>query len=151
MITLNEKEVNALECIRVGYVNELDKLVKKSKEYHNLKIGLDYRFCGLDLFEESKIVKSELYIGNTLIEGDILTCIYDNALHKFRMVKRKANNGEYAYILNATDEDAFNRKYIGRCFKVCGQPIPDVDCVMVKSTDSGWCLYDDQYVVLEEI
>lgn len=150
MITLTEKELNKLIRIRDGYVIELDK---SPDEYCPLKSWLDNDFCSLDVFEESKIINSELYIGNTFIEGDILTCIYDNTLHKFRMINRKANNGEYAYILNATDEDTFNRKYIGRCFKVDRHPKLNIDYVIVESRDSmnGWCLYDDQYVVLEEI
>lgn len=158
MVKINIDELNEIEAILDGYTDELNKLDTSSEGYRRLKEQLDDRFCGLNLFAESPIIHAELDIGNVIIEDDILTCIYDSKLHKFKMVKRKASNGEYAYITNATDQCPFNTKYLGRCFKVDKQPTDEmlefvVDCVIVNVNDSeyGWLLYDVQYVVLEEM
>lgn len=86
------------------------------------------------------------------IEEDILTCIHENTLHKLRIVKRKANSGEYVYILDATEEDSFDKEYIGKCLKVDRHLSEEKqkfveECVVVNEC----VLFDSQYVVLEEI
>ena len=158
MLTLTNKEFEKISNILDGYVMELNELDISSEEYKNLKEKLDNQFCGLRIFGEKQILHAELDLGNVMINADILTCIFGNAIHKFKMVKRKAMNGEYAYIVSATDCEPFNTKCIGRCFKVHKQPtkedlgwIVDHVSVNLEDLDAGWCLYDDQYVVLEEI
>lgn len=158
MITLTNNEFDEISNILDGYVIELNDLEVSSEEYRKLKYELDNQFCGLHIFGEKQIIHAELNLGNVIINDDILTCIYDNAIHKFKMLKRKAKNGEYAYIVSATDCEPFNKKYIGRCFKVHKQPtkedlewIVEHVSVNLEDLDVGWCLYDDQYVVLEEI
>jgi hypothetical protein len=158
MIRISEEEFNELNEVLNGYCDRLNELEITSSEYSELKWELDNRFCGLKLWQEEEMIHSELDIGNTIIEDDTLTCIYNNKLHKFKMSKRKANNGEYAYIVNATESTPFSTKYIGRCFKVGSQPtkemlewVHDYVSINIEGLDYGWCLYDDQYVVLEEI
>jgi hypothetical protein len=158
MLTLTEKEFNEIKNILDSYVVKLDKLNKLSEDYKNLKYQLDNTFCGLGILAEHDMLHAELNIGNVIIKDDILTCIYDNELHKFNMLKRKANNGEYAYITKATDCNPFNTKYIGRCFMVHKQPternlenVANYVEVDLEGLYTGWCLYDDQYVVLEEL
>lgn len=158
MITLTNEQYNQLEDILYGYTNELDELDPSSDEYSNLKYELDCKFCGFGLWQEKQMLHAELVLGNVMIENNVLTCIYNNKLHKFNMAKRKAKNGEYAYITNSSDTLPFNNKYIGRCFKVHAQPtkeelewVKDFVGVNIEGLDTGWCLYDDQYVVLEEI
>jgi hypothetical protein len=157
MLEINIDELNEIEEILEGYTNKLNKLTPSSEDYRKLKEHLDNKFCGLNLFSESQVTLAELDLGNVIIEDDILTCIYDNRIHKFKMVKRKACNGEQVYIVNATEQDAFNTKYRNRCFKIHGQPTKyssnSKPHVLVKweGEEYGWCLYDHQYVVLEEI
>ncbi len=150
MLVLTDKECDELEKIIDGYAVGLNSLNKNSVEYDNLKELLDNKLCGLGFLDERKICHSEINLGNVIIDNDILTCIYDNTVHNFRMVSRKANDGEYAYILSALDIDSFHKKYIGRCFKVIGQPNMGYVCIE-DSTSERWLLSDDQYVVLEEI
>lgn len=158
MLVLTDKECDELEKIIDGYVVGLNSLNKHSVEYDNLKELLDNKLCGLDFLEERKICRSEINLGNVIIKDDMLTCIFDNVLHKFRMVNRKAANGEYAYILKATECVPFDNKYIGRCFRVGRQPteielewVNNHVCIIENDSDYSWCLYDDQYVVLEEL
>lgn len=150
MLVLTDKECDELEKIIDGYAVGLNSLNKHLVEYDNLKKLLDNKLCGLEVLDERKICISEINLGNVIIDNDILTCIYDSALHKFRMVNRKATSGEYAYILKAREVYPFHNKYIGRCFRTIGEP--NAEYVYVNdSYDERWLLYDEQYVVLEEI
>lgn len=158
MLRITEEDYNVLMGILDGYVQKLDELPIGSEEYKDLKYELDNKFCGINMLQEHDIVHGELEIGNVIIEGDILTCIHDNAIHKYKMLHRKANNGELVYITNATDFCPFNKRYIGRCFCVDAQPtkeelewVKDFVGINLEGLDTGWCLYDDQYVVLEDI
>jgi hypothetical protein len=158
MITLTEKEFNQLNNIVDGYSNRLYELESGTEEYNDLKLQLDNEFCELRIFGEKQIIHAELNLGNVMIKDDILTCIYDNEIHRFNMVNRKASNNEYAYIIQADDCDPFHTKYIGRCFKVSKQPSKEAlewcvehVCINEEGLDVGWNLYDSQYVVLEEI
>lgn len=158
MLRITEEDYNELTDILDGYVNKMDELSINSKEYEKLKYELDNKFCGLNLLQEHQIVHRELNIGNVIIDKNILICIYNNSLHRYRMMHRKANNGELVYIVNATDYCPFNKRYIGRCFYVDAQPtkeelewVKDFVGINIEGLDTGWCLYDDQYVVLEEI
>lgn len=158
MLRITEDDYNELMDILDGYVQKLSELSFGSKEYMDLKWELDNKFCGINMLQEHQIIHAELEIGNVFINNDILTCIYDNAIHKYKMLHRKANNGELVYITNATDTCPFSKRYIGRCFKVDSQPteeelewVKDFVSIHIEGLDVGWCLYDDQYVVLEEI
>lgn len=158
MLRITEEDYNELMDILDGYVQKLDELPLVSDEYKDLKRELDNKFCGINMLQEHQIVHGELEIGNVIIHNDVLTCIYDNAIHKYKMLHRKANNGELVYIINASDTCPFNKRYIGRCFRVDSQPteeelewIQDFVSIHIDGLDVGWCLYDDQYVVLEEI
>lgn len=152
MLVLTDKEFSEIEKIIDGYVIGLNSLDKQTVEYDNLKHLLDDKICGLNIFQENQLRKAEFNLGNVIIEEDILTCIYENTLHKFRMVKRKANSGEYAYMLNATDEDPFNKRYIGRCFKVGSHLTEEKQEFIEEGVVIDECiLYDSQYVVLEEM
>lgn len=158
MIKLTDEEYEEINDILNGYVIELGEINKNTEEYSNLKRKLDNKFCGLNILQEQQILWAELDIGNVMIEDDLLTYIYNNSLHRYKMLKRKAKNGEFVYIINATDCTPFNKKYIGRCFQVHKQPtkeelewVCDHVVVNIEGLDVGWCLYDDQYVVLEEI
>lgn len=158
MLRITEEDYNVLMDILDGYVQKLDELPIDSEAYKDLKYELDNKFCGINMLQEHDIVHGELEIGNVIIEDDVLTCIHDNAIHKYKMLHRKANNGELAYITNATDGCPFNKRYIGRCFRVDAQPtkeelewVKDFVGINLEGLDTGWCLYDSQYVVLEEI
>jgi hypothetical protein len=74
------------------------------------------------------------------------------------MVKRKAKINEYAYIIISSEMVPFSNKYIGRCFKIDKTPsseelefVTDHVVVYEEGLKTGWCLFDNQYVVLEEI
>ena len=158
MLTLSEMEFNELSGIMDGYSNRLYDYDTNSDEYSNYKYELDNRFCGLNLWQEKSILHAELNLGNVIIDDNILTCIFDNKLHRFNMLNRKANNGEYAYITNSSNRCPFNPKYIGRCFMVHKQAtdyelglVKDFVIVNEEGSEYGWNLYDSQYVVLEEI
>ena len=158
MIFLNEEELNNLRYLLNGYTDDLDNLDKNTNEYDLLKYELDCKFCSLDIWQESSFTHAELHLGNVIIDNNMLICIYDNKLRRYKMVKRKAYNNEYVYITNSNDHYPFNTKYIGRCFKIDRQPTEDIleyvnnhVCINEDGLDTGWCLYDDQYVVLEEI
>lgn len=158
MLRITEEDYNDLLDIIDGYVQKLEELPMCSEEYRVLKYELDNKLCGINMLQEHDIIHGELDIGNVIIEDDVLTCIHDNAIHKYKMTHRKANNGELAYITNATDLYPFNTRYIGRCFKVDKQPtknefsrVKNFVEINLEGLDVGWCLYDDQYVVLEEI
>lgn len=158
MLKITDEEFAVITDILDGYCIRLDEFDKSSDDYEWLKYELDNKFCGLEILREKDMLHAELNIGNVMIENNILTCIYDNNIHKFNMVKRKAKNGEYAYIVEATDCTPFNKKYIGRCFTVHSQPtkeelewMSDHVGVHLEGLYTGWCLYDCQYVVLEEI
>lgn len=158
MLRITEDDYKTLVHIIDGYTDKLNNLSIGSEEYNYLKHELDNQLCSLNLLTEYQIIHAELDIGNVIINNDVLTCIYDNKLHKYKMVHRKANIGDIVYINNATDTCPFNKRYIGRCFKVSNLPdsqlahwVKDCVCVNIKDLDSGWLLYDDQYVVLEEI
>ena len=158
MLRITEKDYNEILDILDGYVQKLDELPIGSEEYKDLKYELDNKFYGINMLQEHDIVHGELEIGNVIIKDDIITCIHDNAIHKYKMLHRKAKNGELAYIVNATDNCPFNTRYIGRCFRVDKQPtadelkwVKDFVSINLEGLDVGWCLYDDQYVVLEEI
>lgn len=158
MLRITEEDYSELMDILNGYVYELEEIPFGSNEYKDLKRELDNKFCSINMTTEHQIIHDELDIGNVIIKDNILTCIYDNCIHKYKMSHRKANNGELVYIVNATDTCPFNKRYIGRCFKVYRQPdvemlkwVHDFVGINIKGLDTGWCLYDDQYVVLEEI
>lgn len=158
MLRITEEDYNELMDIMDGYVQKLDELPFGSEEYKDLKWELDNKFCGINMIQEHQIVHGELEIGNVIVEDDMLICIHDNAIHRYKMLHRKADNGELVYIIDATDTCPFNKRYIGRCFRVDSQPTEDVlkwvhDFVgiNIEGLEVGWCLYDDQYVVLEEI
>ena len=113
---------------------------------------------GLNIFRATESNYSEVKIGNTYIENDILTCIYDNKIHKYQIVKRKANKNDLALIISPCLADGDEEgKYINHVFKIWNRTNHDeqtVECAVVRINDveyQGWCLYDDQYVVLEEI
>lgn len=157
MLQITEEDYKELINIFESY-EKLNELALESEKYIERKTALDNRFYGMNLHQEHDIIHAELEIGNVIIENDILTCIHDNALHRYKMVHRKASNGELVYITNATDFVPFNKRYIGRCFRVDTQPtkdelewIKDFVGINLDGLDTGWCLYDDQYVVLEEI
>lgn len=92
MLRITEEDYNELTDILDGYVNKMDELSTNSKEYKKLKYELDNKFCGLNLLQEHQIVHRELDIGNVIIDENILICIYNNSLHRYRMLHRKANN-----------------------------------------------------------
>lgn len=156
-LQITENEYKKLESILDGYVYELSKLDVNSNEYRNLKHQLDNKACGLYLLQEHEIICNEFDIGNTMVENNILTCIYDNKIHKYKMLKRKATKGELVYITSADNTCPFNERYIGRCFYVSSdqskcESIKDHVVIYANDLDiGGWCLYNDQYVVLEEI
>ena len=113
---------------------------------------------GLNIFRATESNYSEVKIGNTYIENDILTCIYDNKIHKYQIVKRKANKNDLALIISPCLADGNEKgKYINHVFKIWDRTNNNgwtVECAVVRINDveyQGWCLYDDQYVVLEEI
>jgi hypothetical protein len=155
-IRITEKDYKELQNVLDGYVSELSKLDVNSNEYRNLKHQLDNKACGLYLLQEHEIICNEFDIGNVMIENNILTCIYDNKIHKYKMLKRKATKGELVYITNAEDTCPFGKRYIGRAFYISSD---EDKCKLAKNHvviytngfNTGWCLYDDQYVVLEEI
>lgn len=158
MLRITEEDYNELMDIMDGYVQKLEELPFGSEEYKNLKWELDDKFCGINMTTEHHIIHAELEIGNVIIKDNVLTCIYDNSIHRYKMLHRKANNGELVYITNATDTCPFNKRYVGRCFRVDKQPdaemlewVHDYVGINIEGLDVGWCLYDDQYVVLEEI
>jgi hypothetical protein len=158
MLFLKEEEINDIKILLDGYTKELDEIDKNSDNYDLFKYELDCKFCGLDIWEDALKSNAELYLGNVIIENNILTCIFNNKLHRYKMVQRKAYNNEYVYITNSNDCLPFNTKYIGRCFKVDSQPtqysLGDTKNhvrINEEGLDTGWCLYDSQYVVLEEI
>lgn len=158
MLRITEEDYNELMDIIDGYVQKLNELPFGSEEYKDLKWELDDKFCGINMIQEHQIIHGELEIGNVIVEDDVLTCIHDNAIHRYKMLHRKANNGELVYITDASDTCPFNKRYIGRCFKVDKQPskdelqwVHDFVGINIEGLDVGWCLYDDQYVVLEEI
>lgn len=158
MLRITENDYNELVEIMDGYVEKLNGLSSESKEYKDLKWELDNKFCGINMLMEHQIIHAEFDIGNVAIKDDVLTCIYDNSIHQYKMLHRKANNEELVYITSADDHCPFNKRYIGRCFKVSQQPdremlkwVADYVGINIKGLDTGWCLYDDQYVVLEEV
>jgi hypothetical protein len=155
-ITLTKEEFDELSSILDGYCNP-ETGIEASEEYKDKKWELDNKFCGLTIWGEEQIINAELRIGNTYICDNILTCIYNNEIHKYKMISRPAQNRDLAYIISATEYTPFNLKYIGRCFIVDRHVENDewvVNHVVVDlglGYKCGWCLYDDQYVVLEEI
>lgn len=158
MLKITEEDYHELMNILNGYVEKLEELPFGSEEYKDFKRKLDNRFCSINMTTEHQIIHSELNIGNVIIEDEILTCIYNEAIHKYKMLHRKAMNGELVYIIAATDSCPFNKRYIGRCFRVDKQPdqemlewVHDYVGINIEGLDVGWCLDDDQYVVLEEI
>jgi hypothetical protein len=116
---------------------------------------LQNNFCtfSITLGQEFEILEHELNFGNVIIKDDILTCIDKNSqLHSYQIVKRKANAGDIVQIINPQKSTPFNLRHKDRFFRVNKQADKDLQewvqpCVIV----GNWCLYDDQYVVLEEI
>lgn len=153
---LTEKEYNKLMSVLDEYVDyEGDLFCDKCREK---KYELDEKTCGLDIFRAIENNYSEVKIGNTYIKDNILTCIFDNQIHKYQMVNRKANKNDVALIIAPCLADGDERgKYINHVFKVWDRTNNDgwtVECATVRINDiehQGWCLYDEQYVVLEEI
>ena len=100
MLRITEKDYNELMDIMDGYVQKLEELPFGSEEYKNLKWELDDKFCGINMTTEHHIIHAELEIGNVIIKDNVLTCIYDNSIHRYKMLHRKANNGELVYIIS---------------------------------------------------
>lgn len=113
-----------------------------------------------DTINEIDILCSEVNIGNVIVRPLTLTCIHDNALHRYALVKRRAHAGEKIYITKYTEGSPFNSpKYIGRCFIVAETNDDIYQCNMkpfaeIKASnnthDYSWIIFDDQYMVLEE-
>lgn len=149
---LTEQEYNTLIEVLNGYI-DYDGEVFCDKCFE-AKYDLDKKVCELDLWRANEYNYSEIKLGNTYIENDVLTCIFDNAIHKFKMVNRKADKGDLAFI---TGHSLAGDKYIGHCFRVYERTTNDgwsKECAVVRINDAehqGWCLYDGQYIVLEEI
>ncbi len=127
------------------------------KDFKSKYFQLANKLCGLDILQQHQISFNELELGNVIIENDILTCIYEGKICKYKMEKRHAENGELVYILNATKSTPFHSGYIGKCYRVTKQITEEEkewihDSVVIGYDDReetpGWCLYDDQYVVL---
>lgn len=157
MIKLTNAEYDEIENIANGYFS-LNNMNQISETYTLLKDKLDNSFYRIGLWNENEIIKSELELGNVIINNDILTCIYDNKIHNYKIIKRKGEVGEYAYIINASNNIPFNKKYIGRCFKIGKTPsneeleyVQDHVVVNLEDGKAGWCLYDDQYIIIKEI
>ena len=153
---LTEKEYNELIEILYKYVDYERELF--CNDCSDKKYKLDNKTCGLNIFRATENNYSEIKIGNTYIENDILTCIYDNKIHKYQIVKRKANKNDLALIISPCLADGNEEgKYINHVFKIWDRTNNNgwtVECAVVRINDvehQGWCLYDDQYVVLEEI
>lgn len=148
MLKITENDYNELMDIFDGYVYKLDEFKNNSEEYNKLKTQLDNKFCGVNMIFEHEIVYNEFNIGNTIIDDDILTCIYNNSIHKYKMIHRKAKKEELAYITKADKTCPFNERYIGRCFYVSEssnrcEGIKDHVIIYEEGFNTGWCLYDD--------
>lgn len=138
-------------------IDEICELNPEEKNFKDKYFRLSNAICGLSILQQHQISFNEIELGNVIIDNDILTCILDNKIQKFRMEKRHANRGELVYIVNAIETEPFHPEYIGKCYKVTKQITEEEsewiqNCVVIgyddKEETPGWCLYDDQYVVL---
>lgn len=80
-----------------------------------------------------KILENECDLGNIIIENDILTCIYNNKLHKYKIIKKEAKINDLILI---TDE---NHKYYNKFF------------IIENINDDKLKINNEQYMVLEKI
>ena len=147
-----EKLINLINQY-IDYNKELfcDKCTEK--KYH-----IDNEICGLHIWDADQNNYSEIKIGNTYIHDNTLTCIFDNQIHKYKIINRPANKGDLALIIAPCLADGDTKgKYINHVFKVDDRTNNEgwtKECSIVRINDNnqqGWCLYDDQYVVLESI
>lgn len=141
-------------------IDEVCDINPEEKDFKNKYFRLANKLCGIKILQQHQISFNEIELGNVIIENNILTCILDKKIQKFKMEKRHAEIGELAYIVKANGTQPFHKEYIGKCYKVTNQITQEEaewvqDCVVVgyddKKETPGWCLYDDQYIVLVPI
>ena len=144
ILTASEYE-KLMNCIGqyIDYDNELFCDDCRDKKYK-----LDDEVCGLDLWRADENNYSELKIGNTYIKDNVLTCIFNNAVHKYKIVNRKADKGDLALIIKPCLADGNTKgKFINHVFKVNGRTNNDgwtEECATVRINNieyQGWCFY----------
>ncbi|MEG3007555.1 MAG: hypothetical protein RR806_08805, partial [Oscillospiraceae bacterium] len=77
---------------------------------------------------------------------NLLTCVLKNQYRVFKLIKRKANIGEFIYII----KDGYLKGFLNRCFRVsnvCEDDEFTLPHIMVGIN----CIYDEQYLVLSQI
>lgn len=153
---LTKSEYDKLTNLISNYLDDDRKLF--CNKCSNKKYQIDNEICGLDIWKANKNNYSEVKIGNTYIQDNVLMCIYDNQIHKYRIVHRKANKGDLVLIITPCLANGDTKgKYINHVFKVDDRTNNHgwtEECATVRINDNeqqGWCLFDDQYVVLETI
>lgn len=109
---------------------------------------MEYENCTQELDK----LDTEINFRNIQVSDDILTCIDDKGINKqFKLIKRKAKKNEIIYIVQATNLTPLTIKDKNKFFKVTDVASKELlefvkDCVIT----SYCCVYDDQYLVLEE-
>lgn len=104
--------------------------------------------------KEVETLKHELHFTNVVIVNNkTLTCIDENnKVRQFKLAKHKAKPGDIVYIIKGSQYRPFTSEYQHKFYEVTEMADKMLlewvqPCVVVDK----WCLYDDQYIVLEEI
>lgn len=147
---ITEDDYNVLEKI----YSDLSELSSENiRDY--ILWDIQNKFCNvlIDLGREFEKLQYEINMGNTIIDNNILTCISEDGKQKrYNLVSRKANIGDVVYIILATNQTPFNNRHIHRFYKVTELADAEIlDMVIDHVVVDNWCLYHDQYLVLEEL
>lgn len=140
--------------------NDLDKIFSEIDEIYGTEDIEDKLYIiqnklatlSIELGQEFEILEHEINLGNVKIEDDILTCIHNNKILNYKLSKKKANLEDIVMIINTSESTPFKNKHKNRFFKVTEEAEKDllkwvVPCVIV----GNWCLYGDQYLVLDTL
>ena len=140
------------DCASLSSIfEELDNIEPTEKDIQSIQ-GKLATFL-IILGQEFEILEHEVHLGNVSIEDSILNC-FDTIgkLHKYQIVKRKAVKGDIVWITSGLEQTPFKERHIGRFYEVTGNEDAELREWIVPYVSVGyWCLYDDQYLVLEEI
>ena len=101
-----------------------------------------------DIIEKLATLTITLGLEFEILENEV----FIKDINKYKLIKRKAKIGDIVQIINPSETTPFNQRHNKRFFKVTEEADEEllkwvVDHVVV----GNWCLYNDQYVVLEPI
>lgn len=115
--------------------DKLDEINDKNNELYNIREQL--ATLTITLGQEFEILENEIFIQD---------------ISKYNLIQRKAKIGDIIQIINPSETTPFKQRHNKRFFKVTEEADEEsLKWVIDHVVAGNWCLYNDQYVVLEPI